>query len=307
VTAPVFTSLLRLSPGSPTTPTGHSDVAMVGPPGPEPEGRLFGGQFLAQGLAAAYGTIDRDGDGGGPAVRVHSLHAQFLRPGDPGSSTRYVVEVVRDGRSFAVRNVSAGQDGRLLFQMMASFHRPEPGSEYQPIMPTVAGPERAPTTYNAYVSGARDRFDDGAGGGDEGWWGAARPVEIRYLDPPRRSEATDAPQRMWMRLSQSLTGEPQWVHDCALAYISDTTLIDHVYLPHGRRWHDRANLGASLDHAMWFHRPAVADQWLLFDQVVESTGRGRGLTTGRLYQADGTLVATCAQEGLMRWSGDAGD
>lgn len=295
---------------------------MDGPPGPEPEGRLFGGQFLAQGLAAAYHTIDddhggdndEDGDGGGPSAGVHSLHAQFLRPGDPGSITRYTVDVVRDGRSFAMRNVSATQGGRLLFQMMASFHRPEPGLEYQPAMPPVAGPDSAPTTYNAYVVGVSlgDRASDGAGDhlGDEAgdtegdWWGSARPVEIRYLDPPQGSQATDAPQRMWMRLSQSLAGEPQWVHDCAVAYISDTTLIDHVYLPHGRRWHDPANIGASLDHAMWFHRPAVADQWLLFDQVVESTARGRGLTTGRLYQADGSLVATCAQEGLMRWSGE---
>lgn len=126
-------------------------------------------------------------------------------------------------------------------------------------------------------------------------------MEIRYLDPPDEVEATNAPQRMWIRLSQPLDGEPQWVHACAMAYLSDATLIDHVHLPHGRRWHDPANLGASLDHAMWFHRSAVADQWMLFDQVVESTGGGRGLTSGRLYQRDGSLVATCAQEGLMRW------
>ena len=137
--------------------------------------------------------------------------------------------------------------------------------------------------------------------GEADWHGANRPVDIRYINPPPpRGTPTMEPQRMWMRIEQSLDADER-VHRAGLAYLSDTTLVDHVMLPHGRRWQDADFDGASLDHAMWFHRPARADEWLLFEQLPEMTGGGRGLASGRFFNRRGDLVATCVQEGVMRW------
>ncbi len=272
---------------------GSSGDEYVGPPSPERSGVTYGGQLLAQGVIAASRTVD-----GGR--QLHSLHGLFLRPGDVARPTLWRVERVRDGRSFAARSVSGHQEGKEIFRVMASFHEPEEGFAYQPEPDIDIGrlphPEATTTTYVEFCLAHPDVET-------ADWYGQDRPMDIRYIDPPDPAGGPplDRPQLMWMRLSDELPEDPP-VHHAGLAYLADASLIDHVVLPHGYRWHDARLTGASLDHAMWFRQPARADEWLLYDQRVESTAGARGLATGRFYDREGTLVATCSQEGLMRWS-----
>ena len=240
------------------------------------------------GIAAAMSTVDEARD-------VHSLHAYFHRPGDVHFPVELNVERVRDGRSFSARDVRAKQEGKELFRMMASFHVPEQGDHYASAqMPDVPPPETVTLTYNEF-----SRLN----GESPDWDGELRPMDIRYINPPEAplGEPVLEPQRMWLRVPEQL-GDVWAVHFAGLAYLSDSTLIDHVVLPHGRRWQDPALNGASLDHAMWFHHRARADEWLLFDQQVETTGHGRGLAQGRFFDRSGRLVASCVQEGMIRWS-----
>lgn len=272
---------------------GTEPGSFVGPASPERSGATYGGQLMAQAVAAAYRTVDDD-------RRIHSLHALFLRAGAVDETTRWQVEQVRDGRSFSARSVSGHQSGREIFRVMTSFHVPEQGLDHQPTadvdLESLPGPDEVTTTYIDFCNGHPD-----TAGAD--WHGEDRPMDIRYIDPPDPAggPVEDGPQLMWCRVSEPLPDDPA-VHDAALAYLADSTLIDHVMLPHGRRWHDGSLTGVSLDHAMWFHRSARADQWLLYEQGVESTGGARGLASGRLRTRDGTLVATCGQEGLMRYA-----
>ena len=270
------------------------DLSAVGgdvfqaPASPERSGRMYGGQFLAQGLAACALTMEEGRD-------VHSLHAYFLRPGDVDLPIELEVERVRDGRSFSARVVRMTQHDKELFRMMASFHVPEQGEDYAGAqMPDVPPPETVSLTYNEF-----SRLNDEA----SDWDGESRPMDIRYINPPAASpgEPVLEPQRLWMRVPEELSDE--WaVHFAGLAYLSDSTLIDHVVLPHGRRWQEPELNGASLDHAMWFHHRARADEWLLFDQQVGATGHGRGFAHGRFFDKNGRLVASCAQEGMIRWT-----
>jgi acyl-CoA thioesterase-2 len=278
---------LAIDPASPST--------YIGCPGPEQLGRTFGGQFLAQGLAAAYRTVEAE-------RRVHSLHAYFVRAGAIDQPTGYQVDVIRDGRSFAARAVTGSQGGRELFRMMASFHTPEDGFDYQPDrrypVETVPRPDEVQVTYDDV---SRQHPDTGSGP----WDGERRPMDIRYINPPAGAEGVPVtePQLMWLRIAGSVPPEPA-ANDAGLAYLADSTLVDHVMLPHGYRWQDARLTGTSLDHAKWFHRPVCADPWLLYDQRVEHTGGARGLATGRFYSGEGELLATCSQEGLMRWEPD---
>ncbi len=261
--------------------------AFVAPPAPEQTGRLYGGQLLAQGLAAASRTV--------AAPRApHSLHGYFLRAGAVDAPLRVEVERVRDGRSFSARAVRVLQDGRLLFRMMASYQVPEPGAAFTArAMPPAPPADTVAMTYNEFSRRA---------GEEEDWDGEARPMDLRYVNPPdpQPGEPVLEDQRVWMRVRDAL-GDDAALHYAGIAYLADSTLIDHAALPHGRRWQEPSLNGTSLDHAMWFHRPARADAWLLFDQSVEATGGSRGFVTGRIYTADGALVASCAQEGLLRW------
>jgi acyl-CoA thioesterase-2 len=253
---------------------------------------MFGGQFLAQGLVAAQLTVTDDRD-------VNSLHAYFLRPGDVNLPTTWQVERVRDGRGFSSRSVVAQQAGKDLFRMALSFQVPRPGAEFSSrAMPDVPSAEKVTSTYNEFTESTR-------ASGDGQWHGSVRPMDIRYINPPSApaGEPILEPQLMWMRIKESLEDEPR-IHDAALAYLSDASLIDHVALPHGRRWEEPGFDGTSLDHAMWFHRHVRADEWVLFDQKAEATASERGLATGRFFTEDGELIATCAQEGLMRWEED---
>lgn len=274
----MFLSLLQLAP--------LGEGRLAAPAAPDKGGRVYGGQYLAQCLEAAHTTVESE-------RRLNSLHAYFLRPGDVDLETDLEVEQVRDGRSFSTRQVVARQAGREMFRLIASYQMPDHSPEYAGHqIPNVPPPDEVALTYNQFTL---------AQTGDESWHGEQRPMDIRYINPPRaRGEAVTETQLMWMRIPESLPDAPH-VHEAGIAYLSDSALIDHVMLPFGLRWQDADFLGASLDHAMWFYGPARADEWMLFVQTVEVTGGGRGLASGRIFTPDGALIATCVQEGLMRW------
>jgi acyl-CoA thioesterase II len=250
--------------------------------------RVFGGQVAGQALMAAARTVDVD-------HLVHSLHAYFLRPGDPNAPILYDVDRIRDGRSFTTRRVVAIQHGRAIFNLQASFHAAEDGLEYQIDMPAdLPRPESLPTFAERMAPWA-----DQLGG----WLDRPRPIDTRPLDwrpPVGRAEMPPSDrQRMWWRADGILPDDP-YLHACVAAYASDISLLDTVLLPHGLSWHDGTVMMASLDHAMWFHRPFRADRWALFDQQVISTGGARGLARGEMFTEEGLLAVSVVQEGLAR-------
>lgn len=258
------------------------------PASPDKGARMFGGQFLAQAVAAGGSTVNADRS-------IHSLHAYFLLPGNPLQPVRYVVKRVRDGRSFSHRSIDAFQDDRQLFTMTSSWNVSLEGPKFfgrqVPAVPPVS------QSNYSYEQFCRDQMPDP----DYERTVRARPMDIRYINPPaeRKVSATVEDQLMWMRISLPMSDNTT-SHHAALAYLSDSTVIDHILIPHGKRWQDPDFFGTSLDHAMWFHGIGNATEWLLFEQSVEWTGNSRGLASGRLYKETGELVATCIQEGLMR-------
>ncbi|MBI3686589.1 MAG: acyl-CoA thioesterase II [Actinobacteria bacterium] len=249
--------------------------------------RVFGGQVAGQALVAAGRTVPADRS-------VHSLHAYFVRPGDPAVPIVYLVERIRDGRSFSTRRVAAIQHGLVIFNLSASFHRTEPGVDHGSPLPEVPAPETLPTLAERYAG-----HEDVLGV----WTRLPRPIDLRYVDDPpwvRRSGDDREPvSRVWMRVDGVLPDDPL-LHVCALAYASDMTLLDSVLATHGLAWGYDGLTGASLDHAMWFHRSFRADEWLLYESVSPSASGARGLATGRFWTADGRHVATVVQEGLLR-------
>ncbi len=252
--------------------------------------RVFGGQVASQALVAATRTVER-------GRFVHSLHAYFLRPGDTAVPIVYDVERTRDGRSFSTRRVVARQHGRAIFYLSASFQVPEEGFDHQDEMPDVPAPEECPELGDvlARVSG-RPR---------EAWDREWAALEVRYADPPRAAgDQVEPTARVWLRASKPLQPEgvePDPVlHAAVLTYASDLTLLSAAVMPHGTYIGDPRLQPASLDHAMWFHRPFRADEWLLYDQASPSASGGRGLAIGRLFTQDGSLVVTAVQEGLVR-------
>jgi acyl-CoA thioesterase-2 len=258
---------------------------MSPPVGPQ---RVFGGQVAGQALVAAGRTVD-------PDRAVHSLHGYFVRAGDPAAPIEYRVENIRDGRSFSVRRAVATQHGRTIFFMSASFHRPENGLEHQAPMPAdVPAPDELPTMVERLA-----KYPERLGI----WNLIPRPMEVRYVGEPGWVRPGDRPaehhQRVWMRVDGKLP-EDQLIHACALAYASDLTLLDSVLSQHGEVWGPGGFMGASLDHALWFHRPFRADQWLLYDCWSPSSSGSRGLATGRMFSEDGRNIATAVQEGLLR-------
>jgi acyl-CoA thioesterase-2 len=252
--------------------------------------RVFGGQVAAQALVAAGRTV---ADGRGLERPVHSLHAYFLRPGDPRIPIVYEVDRIRDGRSFTTRRVAAVQRGEAIFHLSASFHVPEPGVSHQEQMPTVPDPETLPTWAEAMAPYAGTLGD---------WVNHPRPIDVRHVGQPLRtspSGTTPRPptHRMWLRADGRVSDDPL-LHACLVAYASDMTLLDTVMLPHGLIWRD--GMQVSLDHAMWFHRPFRADEWLLYDQHSPTASGARGLATGTIYSRDGSLAVSVVQEGLLR-------
>jgi acyl-CoA thioesterase-2 len=251
--------------------------------------RVFGGQVAAQALVAAGRTV---ADGSGAERPVHSLHAYFLRPGDPKIPILYQVDRIRDGRSFTTRRVAAIQRGEAIFHLSASFHVPEEGVSHQHQVPDVPDPETLPTWPELMAPHARAL---GA------WYDRPRPIDVRDIGEPIRTSPDSAPRQpvhqMWMRADGNLPDEPL-LHACLVAYASDMTLLDTIMAPHGLIWSEGSQI--SLDHAMWFHRSFRADEWLLYDQRSPTAAGGRGLATATIYTRDGGLAVSVVQEGLLR-------
>jgi acyl-CoA thioesterase-2 len=256
-----------------------------GPTSDEKRVRVFGGQVAGQALVAAGRTVDHG--------TVHSLHAYFLRPGDPARPILYEVDRIREGRSFTTRRVVGIQHGQAIFNLSASFHVDEPGVNHQDPMPDAPDPESLPT-FHERMAPYKDRIGD--------WFDRPRPIDTRFVsDPIRVHEAGPRPpvQQVWMRTDGALPDDPL-LHACVVAYASDLTLLDSALLPHNVSWDHGLVMLASLDHAMWFHRPFRADEWLLYDQHSPSASGGRGLAHGKIYSREGALVVSVMQEGLIR-------
>ena len=250
--------------------------------------RVFGGQVLGQALVAATRTVE--------ARVCHSLHAYFLRPGDPKTPILYEVDRARDGGSFTSRRVVAIQTGQQIFNMAVSFQVPEQGLEHQIDMPKVPDPDSLPSEKQRRIEIAADMPEEA-----RAFFLRERPIEIRAVEPPDRFKPGKHPphQMVWIRATGAMP-EDASLHQCVLAYASDMTLLDTCLLPHGYSVMSPNMQLASLDHAMWFHRPFRADEWLLYVQVSPSASGARGFNRGTVYRRDGALVASVAQEGLIR-------
>lgn len=246
--------------------------------------RVFGGQVAGQALVAAARTIEKGS--------VHSLHSYFLRPGDPSIPILYEVDRIRDGRSFTTRRVVAIQHGRAIFNLAASFHVAEAGFDHQALMPEVPEPETLPS--RAELLKAHPELFPRL------WRDRPQPIDIRYVTdlPFRHVEGRTPDQMVWMRANGTMPDDSV-KHTCLLAYLSDMTLLDTSIIPHISPYRDDM-MNASLDHMMWFHRPFRADEWMLYTMDSPSASGGRGFNRGMVFAQDGTLIASVAQEGLMR-------
>lgn len=251
--------------------------------------RVFGGQVAAQALMAAQLTVPDD-------RHVHSLHLYFILGGDPSIPIVYDVEKVRDGGSFNTRRVAARQHGEIIFYMTASFQKREEGWDHQDRMPIVPTPEET-LRLSDIIAAQGDKHA-------EAWHKEWSSFDMRYIgdnrapDDPQR-DFVPVCQRLWFRADGTLP-DSQIVHNAAFTYISDFSLLGATLVPHGQLLNSPSVQPASLDHTIWFHRPIEADQWLLYDQTSPSASGARGLATARVFAQDGKLVATVAQEGLIR-------
>jgi len=250
--------------------------------------RVFGGQVIGQALVAANRTVE--------GRKAHSLHAYFLRAGDPAVPIIYEVDRIRDGGSFSTRRVVAIQHGHAIFSMAASFHKEEDGLEHQMPMPDVPPPEDLPSEAEL-----KEELIGRVPEPVKAYWQHERPIEIRPVDVSRYfSRDQKAPsQLVWIKATGTL-GDDLALHQCVLAYASDFTLLDTALIAHGRFVFDPNLMLASLDHAVWFHEPFRADEWLLYAQDSPSSGASRAFCRGTLFTRDGRLVASTAQEGLVR-------
>ena len=259
----------------------------VAPPGQGP--RIFGGHVIAQALLAAYKTVEG---------RVcHSLHCYFIRPGDPVVPILYEVDRARDGRTFTTRRVTAIQHGEQIFNLAASLQVPEDGLEHQDSMPDVARPDALPDERDvrrAWIDKLPAKMREMAL--------RPRPIEMRPVDAddymnPKTGEAF---QNIWMRATAPL-GDDVVMNQAVIAYASDMSFLSTSMRPHGMGWQTPGLQTASLDHAIWFHRPSRFNDWHLYAQRSPSASGARGFNLGEIYNLDGRLVASTAQEGLMRY------
>ncbi len=252
-----------------------------------PHGRVYGGQVLAQSLVAASRTV-ADGR------VIHSLHGYFLRAGDITQSVNYSVDVLRDGRSFSTRRVQGFQNNEPIFSMIASFQDTDPGLDHQDAFPSdIPDPETLPSAADLMGSNPHPVAQ---------YWANARPFDMRHVGSPIYFSVQGEPvahQAVWIKALGDLPDDPV-IHRAALAYASDYTILESIYRRHGIAWSHPGLKSASLDHAMWFHRDGRADQWLLYVQESPSAQGGRGLSLGRIFTRDGRLLATVAQEGMVR-------
>lgn len=253
-------------------------------------GTVFGGQVLGQALSAAARTVP-------PERHAHSLHAYFLRPGDVSRPIVYDVDRIRDGGSFTTRTVKAIQNGKPILNVSASFQVDEPGFEHADDMPAAPAPESLPTEQErvaAYAHKLPSFIRERAM--------AERPFEMRTTDPdsnPFQPVGRPARRQLWVRAVDKLPDDPA-LHRYLLAYVSDFTFVTTALLPHGVSWLTPGMQVASIDHAMWFHRPFRCDEWLLHDIESPSASGSKGLVRGRFFTRDGRLVASTMQEGLVR-------
>lgn len=256
--------------------------------GGETSQRIYGGQVIAQALAAAYRTV--------PDRLCHSLHAYFIRPGDPSIPVIYQVDRARDGGSFTTRRVVAIQHGKQILNMSASFHVEEEGWDYQHQMPDVPGPEGLPNREEL-----NDRWSEHIPEHMRKDFLRPRPIEIREIeprdlvDPQRQSDVN----HLWFRMEAAAGVSPQMQH-ILLAYASDMNLLGSSLRPHGLTWFKGEVMTASLDHSMWFHAPLSFEDWHLYSMDAPFTGGARGFNRGKIFTRDGKLVASTAQEGLVR-------
>ncbi|MGA2893047.1 MAG: acyl-CoA thioesterase II [Xanthobacteraceae bacterium] len=253
--------------------------------------RVFGGQVIGQALVAACRTVDD------VTLRPpHSLHAYFLLGGDPKAPIIYEVDRIRDGKSFTTRNVIAIQHGHAIFSMSVSFHIAEQGLSHQFKMPDVAKPDALPSETEM-----KERVWPMMPEPVRRYYERERPIELRPVEFGRYlgEQSKDGCFHVWIRATGRLPDEPA-IHQCVLAYASDMTLLDAALIPHQRTVFSEDVMAASLDHALWFHRPFRADEWLLYAQDSPTLAGSRGFSRGLIFAADGTLVASVAQEGLLR-------
>lgn len=264
---------------------------------PSRPGRLFGGQVAGQALVAACRTVE-------PGLRAHSLHGYFLRPGDPKHPVLYTVDRIRDGRSFTTRRVVALQRGRAIFNTAISFQIEEAGYEHQMPMPTDApDPESIPTTQERMAKLGKKlpemmrKFME-----------APNPIDMRHSQLPTflGGGRSEGPNHAWFRVCEKIGDDPL-EHQALLTYITDMSLLDNVVRPHGREGDRGPLMMASLDHAIWFHRPVRVDEWLLYATDSPVANGARGFARGTIYTREGVLVASVAQEGLMRPVGEPED
>jgi len=251
--------------------------------------RVYGGQVLGQALVAASRTVPQD-------RTAHSLHGYFLRAGDTTVPILYTVDRIRDGRSFTTRRVVAVQHGRAIFNMSISFQVHEDGFDHQLPMPEAPQPETLKSEdelREEWAAAMPEEFRDS--------FARQRPIEVHPVDPMNFLAPEKRPphQMCWMKSRDPLPDDPR-LHQCVLAYLSDWSLLDTATLPHAVSFTQNNMQMASLDHAMWFHRPFRADEWLLYVQDSPSASGARGLNRGLIYDQKGRLVASAAQEGLIR-------
>lgn len=264
----------------------HDDI-FTGPALPTPMGRAFGGQVLGQAIAAAAATAPEGRE-------IHSMHGYFLRPGDSAHKMTFEVARLHDGRSFSTRRAQAYQEGQVLMSMIASFQEPATGLEHQQSidMDAITPPEELPTMWEKYGHLASD---------GRASWILNRPFDFRYIDSDimLRVEERVSTQRLWLRARDDMP-DGQHLHAAALAFASDYTLLEPVARQHGIPWATPGMRAASLDHAMWFHRPFRVDEWLLYVQDSPTSQGGRGLAHGMFYDREGRLVASVSQESMIR-------
>lgn len=290
--------------GSQSRPSAAADV-FLGASQPTPHGRVFGGQVVAQALVAAGRTVADaagaiEGAGGSPTAatpdaprHVHSLHGYFLRAGDAAEPIRFEVERLRDGMSFSARRVHAVQYGKPILSMIFSFQVAADGMDHQVEMPPVPLPDDVATIAERLADAPEDLRKT---------WTVRRSIDMRHCEGPvflRPGPFRVPAQHVWMRAIGALPDDPL-IHAAVLAYASDYTILEGVLRRHGIAWTDPRLRPASLDHAMWFHRPVRADDWLLYATSSPSASGGRGLGIGHMFDAHGTLVASVAQEGMLR-------
>ena len=264
------------------------DRAFLVTPQYVPWPKAYGGDSVAQAAAAAIATIGDDRE-------LHSLHSSFLRPVEAGEPVRYEVELLRDGRGYSTRHVRGYQGGKVAFLTTASFQVPEQGAEYSPQMPELTAAEDLPSAAEVLARAGAD----GSAAGD--YWSRGRSFDMRHAPVPLYTAPGEpsAEQGVWVRAFDTLPDDPR-TQQIALSYVCDYTILEPSLRALGLTWSSPGLVTASLDHSMWFHRPARADQWLLYAQESAGVQSGRALNLGRFFTEDGALVATVVQEGMIR-------